>query len=192
MNETENNSTAVASAQPAVLQRRLVLGAVGTAAALGGVGFAWLHYGQDMDAGGDPLPSGFWEQQWDAPQGESVLLQSFRGKPLLLNFWATWCAPCVEEMPSINDLFLQNRANGLQVLGLAIDKPASVVAFLQRMAIAYPIGMAGANGTQWAAQLGNPSGALPYSLLVSGEGLIVRRKLGKLSAADLTAWARVK
>ena len=62
-----------------------------------------------------------------------VKLADFRGKPLLINFWATWCPPCIEELPLINDFYVKNKANGWQVLGLAVDKPSSVQSFLKRM-----------------------------------------------------------
>ena len=119
-------------------------------------------------------------------------LQAFRGKPLLINFWATWCPPCIEEMPLINDFFKKNSGNGWQVLGLAVDNADSVRAFLQKIPLSYPVAMAGANGSELAGQLGNPSGALPYSVLIGSDGSILQRRLGKLSHADLDAWAQLK
>lgn len=194
MSETENNSGQLDGSDLDIVppRRKLLLGAAGALAAVAGAGIAWWRTSSPGGGGQEPAPEGFWDMQWDAPHGDPVRLQAFRGKPLLINFWATWCAPCVEEMPAINDVFLKNRANGWQVLGLAVDKPSSVAAFLQKMSIAYPIGMAGANGTEWAARLGNPSGALPYSVLLGSEGLILQRRLGKLSHSDLDAWARLK
>lgn len=194
MSEAENNSGPLAGRDLDIAppRRKLLLGAAGALAAAAGVGIALWRTSSPGGGGQEPAPEGFWNMQWDAPQGDPVRLQAFRGKPLLINFWATWCAPCVEEMPAINDVFLKNKANGWQVLGLAVDKPSSVAAFLQKMPIAYPIGMAGANGTEWAARLGNPSGALPYSVLLGSEGLILQRRLGKLSHSDLDAWARLK
>jgi thiol-disulfide isomerase/thioredoxin len=195
MSQPENNSNPMTDLElsDSTSRRNLLLGIAGVTAAVAGAGLAWWRSsGVTQVAAGDPVPAGLWEMQWDAPQGAPVQLQAFRGRPLLINFWATWCTPCVEEMPAINDFFNKNKANGMQVVGLAVDKASAVTSFLQKLPIDYPIGMAGANGTDWAGRLGNPSGALPYSVLIGGEGLIMRRKLGKLTSADFTAWGQLK
>ena len=119
-------------------------------------------------------------------------MQSFRGRPLLLNFWATWCPPCVEELPLINAFYQQNKANGWQVLGLAVDKLASVQAFLQKMPLDFPVGMAGLAGADLGRGLGNLAGGLPFSVVVGGNGQVLQRKMGRLSASDLDAWVRLK
>jgi thiol-disulfide isomerase/thioredoxin len=195
MSQIENNTTPMPVPEPSDSpgRRNLLLGAAGLTAAVLGAGIAWWRTSDVSHVtAGDPVPEGFWELQWDAPQGDPVQMQSFRGKPLLINFWATWCTPCVEEMPAINDFYKKNKPNGMQVLGLAVDKASAVTSFLQKMQVAYPIGMAGANGTDWAGRLGNPSGALPYSVLLGGNGQILQRKLGKLSSADLAGWGQLK
>jgi len=89
-------------------------------------------------------------------------LQDFRGKPLLLNFWATWCPPCIEELPLINAFYVNQKARGWQVIGLAVDRPAAVKGFLQKTPLNFPIALAGTTGGELATKLGNPSGALPF------------------------------
>jgi thiol-disulfide isomerase/thioredoxin len=140
----------------------------------------------------EPPVEGFWSLQWDTPQGSRLAMESFRGRPLLINFWATWCTPCVEELPLINDFYRQNSGNGWQVLALAVDKLAPVQSFLQRMPLDFPVGMAGMTGTELGRSLGNMAGGLPFSVVLSAEGMIVQRKLGRLSAADLAIWLRLK
>ncbi len=130
--------------------------------------------------------------QWDMPQGGRVAMEAFRGRPLLVNFWATWCAPCVEELPLINDFYRQNKANGWQVLALAVDRLASVQSFLQKMPLDFPVGMAGASGTELGRGLGNLAGGLPFSVVLSTDGMVVQRKLGRLTPDDLAAWLRLK
>jgi thiol-disulfide isomerase/thioredoxin len=119
-------------------------------------------------------------------------MQSFQGRPLLVNFWATWCAPCVEELPLINDFYRQNKVNGWQVLGLAVDKLTPVQAFLQKMPLDFPVGMAGLSGAEMARALGNLAGGLPFSVVVGANGTVVQRKLGRLHPQDLAAWLRLK
>lgn len=171
--------------------RRMLL-AVGGVSALAGMGVAWWRTTPaPVGAGKEPL-DGFWAQQWDAPQGAPVHMQAFRGQPLLINFWATWCPPCIEELPLINAFYKKNRPNGWQVLGLAIDRPSAVQAFLSKMPLDFPVGLAGLTGSELARQLGNPAGSLPFSVVVGPRGDIVERKLGRLRPDELDAWAALK
>ena len=117
-------------------------------------------------------------------------MQTFQGRPLLINFWATWCPPCVEELPLINAFFRQNTSKGWQVLGLAIDQPSAVRSFLARTPVSFPIGLAGLEGAGLGKSLGNASGALPFSVVLSGKGEVLHRKMGRLSAADLSNWSK--
>lgn len=173
-------------------RRRLLVGA-GTAAAIAGGVFSWWQRAAAVTDGGasEPFP-GFWGLKWDTPQGDVLRLQDFRGKPLLLNFWATWCPPCIEELPLINAFYVNNKARGWQVIGLAVDRPAAVKGFLQKTPLNFPIALAGPTGGELATKLGNPSGALPFSIALGSQGGVAQRKLGRLHPADLDAWAQVK
>ncbi len=119
-------------------------------------------------------------------------MRKFHGKPLLLNFWATWCPPCVDELPMINAFYRQNHRNGMQVLALAVDKPASVQSFLQRMPLDFPIGIAALAGSELARNLGNLGGGLPFSIFLGSDGVVAQRKIGRLLQTDLDSWAQVK
>lgn len=172
--------------------RRLLLGATAASAALLGMGAAWWrNRAPDLTPVAEPV-DGFWSMQWDTPQGGKLPMQSFQGRPLLLNFWATWCAPCVEELPLINDFYRQNKANDWQVLGLAIDKLAPVQSFLQKMPLDFPVGMAGLVGADWVRGLGNPAGGLPFSVVFGANGAVLHRKMGRLHAGDLTNMLSLK
>jgi thiol-disulfide isomerase/thioredoxin len=179
-----SESTSVA-AEPS---RRLLLGAVAGAALLAGAGLAvWrLRPGEE---GGDA--AGFWSLSFTTPQGQSLATANLRGRPLLLNFWATWCPPCVEEFPLLDAFYRENASKGWQVLGLAIDQPSAVRAFLQRMPVTFPIGMAGLEGTELSKTLGNRVGGLPFTVVFGADGGVRHRRMGRVSEGDLKEWARL-
>ena len=133
----------------------------------------------------------FWQQQFAQLDGVMLATSSFKGQPLLLNFWATWCPPCVEELPLINDFFLQNKAKGWQVLGLAVDQAAPVKRFLAQSPLSFSVALAGFPGIEVSRALGNLTGALPFSVLFGSTGHVLQRKMGKLTADDLQAWERL-
>jgi len=170
-------------------RRGLLYGGVAVAAAAAGLGGAWWREQRSTPAG-ETLDPAFWAQRFDRPEGGELLFASLRGKPLLLNFWATWCPPCVEEMPMIDRFFRDHGGNGWQVVGLAIDQPSAVRKFLQKTPVAYPIGLAGLQGTELVKSLGNTGGGLPFTLVLGASGTVAARKMGKLEPADLDAWRR--
>jgi len=122
-------------------------------------------------------------------EGAPVAPVSFAGKGVVLNFWATWCTPCVEEMPLLNAFFLENKAKSWQMIGLAIDQPSAVKRFLGQHPVEYAIGMAGLEGTELMKNLSNPTGGLPFTLVLNAQGQVQMRKLGKLTESDIRSWA---
>jgi len=170
-------------------RRRLMYGGVAVAAAAAGLGGAWWRE-RGVSTKGEVLDAAFWDQRFDRPEGGELVFSSLRGKPLLLNFWATWCPPCVEEMPMIDRFFRENGGNSWQVVGLAIDQPSAVRKFLQKTPVSYPLGLAGLQGTELVKSLGNTAGGLPFTLVLTGAGTVAARKMGKLEPADLDTWRR--
>lgn len=180
-NRRMNNQSSGAS------RRNLVLGA-GAAAAVAGVGAALWRFEPQAVTGADSHP--VWGQQFETPEGASLTMGGFKGKPLLLNFWATWCPPCIEELPMINAFWRENAPNGHQVVALAIDQPSAVRRFLERQPLAFPVGLAGLEGTNLAKSLGNAAGGLPFTVFFNSNGSIWRQKMGQLTQADLDEWRR--
>ena len=163
------------------MKRRDLLRGSGALAALASVGLVGCSRGSEP-------PAAFWSQSWESPGGQPLAAADFRGRPLLLNFWATWCPPCVEELPLLDQFFQSHLAQGWQVLGLAIDQPSAVRTFLANRPQAFPIGLAGLGGTELSRELGNSNGGLPFSVLFDPAGRLVERKLGRLLSADLERW----
>jgi thiol-disulfide isomerase/thioredoxin len=134
----------------------------------------------------DPLQD-LWTLKLLSPAGTAMPLAQFEGKPLLINFWATWCPPCVEEMPLL-DKFQQeikSTNKSLQLLGIAADKSESVIKFLKTMPVQFPIALAGFDGIALSRTLGNASGGLPYSILISKNSTVLFKKEGQLTTNDL-------
>ncbi|MEO8248132.1 MAG: TlpA disulfide reductase family protein [Burkholderiales bacterium] len=131
-----------------------------------------------------------WQHQFATPTGATLAMTSLGGKPLIVNFWATWCPPCVEELPMLDSFYRQHSASGWQVVGLAVDQPAAVSKFLERTPVSFPIAMAGLAGISLSRDLGNQAGGLPYTLVLDAAGRILERKMGQLSLEDFDRWAR--
>lgn len=174
------------------LPRRTLLGVVAAAAVGAGVTAAWMQERKASESAITTAVPDFWTLQWTTPDGAPLPMQSFQGRPLLVNFWATWCPPCVEELPLINAFYQENKGNGWQVLGLAVDKPALVKTFLTKMPLAFSVGMAGLGGTDLSRKLGNLAGGLPFTVAIDSGGGIILRKMGQVTANDLQALRGLK
>ncbi len=174
-------------------RRRILAAGVGVAAASAGIGWAVRRYAAgsagDNGAPATVRPADFWNLRFATPDGAEVVLASLRGQPLLLNFWATWCPPCVEEMPMLDRFQREHHGAGWRVLGLAVDAAQPVREFLARRPVGFAIGLAAMQGVALARALGNAGGALPFSVIFDTRGEAVERKLGALTWADLAAWA---
>jgi len=121
-------------------------------------------------------------------RGELLALAEFRGKPLVVNFWATWCPPCVEEMPELSAFFDKYNPKGVQLLGIAVDSPSNVREFLEERQFSYPLVVAGANGSELASRLGSRIDAFPYTVLVAPNGQVVQQKMGRIYEEELIKW----
>jgi thiol-disulfide isomerase/thioredoxin len=132
--------------------------------------------------------SNIWTLGFDTPDGGRIQMQSFRGKPLLVNFWASWCPPCVSELPMVDAFAKQQKANGWGVVGIAVDTLEPVRTFLAKSPVTMPIGLAGMDGVGLSRVLGNASGALPFSVVFDSKGAPIHTKLGILTPEDLASW----
>jgi thiol-disulfide isomerase/thioredoxin len=166
--------------------RRQILVGAGAVAAAAGVGIA-LWRAPDGTSGAHPV----FQRRFPTPDGGELVMSEFLGRPLLLNFWATWCPPCVREMPLL-DAFRRDRSvDGWQVAGLAVDGPAPVAEFLQRSPVGFAIGLAGFEGAALSKELGNRAGGLPFTARFNRAGQLTGHHLGELQDADLRRWVEM-
>lgn len=156
---------------------------IGLAALASGIWLSQARFSPQVpDA---PAVAGLWAISFPDLEGSLQPLSRWRGQVLVLNFWASWCAPCREEMPDFASLRAQYRPRGVEFVGLAIDNPANVTQFLQRQPVNYPILVGEGAAHSLARLLGNPTGALPYTVVFDREGKIVLTHLGRLPRATL-------
>lgn len=173
-----------------VNRRRWLVGAVAGGATLLGVGLAaWQQRQNALQEAGRPA---LWQLSFDTPTDSSLRMQEFAGKPLLLNFWATWCPPCVEELPLLDRFFSEHTRNGWQVLGLAVDQAAAVRIFLHRAPVRFPVAMAGIAGMELSKGLGNLGGGLPFTVVLGSAGNVLHRKMGRVTEQDLRVWGGLR
>ena len=178
-------------------RRAWLLGGTGAAAAAAGL--AWQRWREDTSAAAaaaaatlTPAAANLWQMSFEKPEGGLLVMASLRGQPLLLNFWGTWCPPCVKEMPELDLFSKQFAPQGWRVVGLAVDNPKAVREFLARTPVSYAIGLAGFEGSELSRTLGNEQSGLPYTLAFGRNGQVLQRKAGATSLAELTRWAQLR
>lgn len=180
-----------AGAPAGAARRRWLLAGVAVAAAGAGVGAAFFQR-QRQAARSEQAQreQAFWSQSFERPDGAPLRTAELRGRPLLVNFWATWCPPCIKEMPLLDRFAQRHRGTGWQVLGIAVDQAPQVLEFLQRQPVSFPIGLAGSSGAAVSRGLGNSGGQLPYSVVFDRHGRVVARHLGTVDDALLEDWVK--
>jgi thiol-disulfide isomerase/thioredoxin len=150
-----------------------------------GSGFRWLYLNRDqLMASESALPSeaeiaSLWTTTLFDHSGKAYPLAQYRGKPVILNFWATWCEPCREEMPEISALASAHPE--IAVLGLAIDEAAAVHEFTESTPVSYPLLIAENEGMPLAEALGNHKGVLPYTVVISAQGEVTHIFFGRVN-----------
>jgi thiol-disulfide isomerase/thioredoxin len=158
--------------------------AVGAAAAAGGLWWRAARENHLHDA-----TANVWLARFPTPAGGELAMSTLRGRGLVLNFWGTWCPPCVKEMPELDRFARAFGPRGWSVVGLAVDNVKPVQEFLARTPVSYAIGMAGFAGSELARRLGNTQGGLPFTVVFDADGYVAERKLGETHFGELSAWA---
>lgn len=161
----------------------LLIGIIAVFFAAIGIYFGMKQY--EPAAAQPTVVSHFFAQSMPDTKGQPQAMSQWKGKPLVINFWATWCAPCVDEMPELTELQSDLAQSNVQILGIGIDSPSNIVEFSEKHKISYPLYVAGMSGTELSRQFGNKAGGLPYTVLIDSKGQINKTYLGRLKMAEL-------
>ena len=183
-----------------VLVVAVAAGALGVLASLWWSGSPLLRTGTTMESSAPEPPAGVKPARSGEPmptielpdlQGRMQSLpRAYAGRPLLMNVWASWCGPCIEEMPELDRYAATQGPTGVQVIGLALDTPENIREFLGRVPVTYPILVDTPGPADASVWLGNRKGVLPYSVLVSADGKILKQKVGPFAPGEIDGWAQ--
>lgn len=188
----------------------VLIGTLGLVGAMAGLGAAIFTLGPSAVLG---TPAGQWAlrhvfgHQATTPDGRAVIgfgdvvpalpLRDLSGhphvlepggRPILINYWASWCPPCVEEMPLLEAFANAQGPDGVHVVGIALDDPDAVKGFLERHPVTFPIHLEPSGPNDSSVLLGNARGVLPYSVLIGADGSLLKTKLGAFRASELEGW----
>ena len=161
----------------------IIIVAISLLALLGGVLTSQWIYKTGLAS--DPAVKAFFANSWQTPDGKTVNTQDWQGKVLVVNFWASWCPPCVEEMPALDKLQQEFLRQNVLFVGIGIDSPSNIREFLSKTPVSYPIVIGGLEGSNLSKQLGNSQGALPYTIIINAKGKASYSKGGKISEDDI-------
>ena len=182
----------------AMKRRTIIFGGAGLAAIATTAWLAWQSTSRRAPAANravgmpgsaprklEPNPRALYEATLPDLTGRPVALKRLLGRPVVANFWATWCAPCVEEMPHLDAL--SKSFSNIQFVGIGIDTASNISQFVTKIPVSYPLYVAGHAGIALVRELGNAAGGLPFTVLLDAEGHIFDTILGQVSPEDLSA-----
>ncbi len=127
----------------------------------------------------------FFQQVLPDSNGAVFAFEQLRGSQVVANFWATWCAPCVEEMPELSALATELQGTGTRFVGVGVDNPDAIARFSSKLPVSYPLVVANATGAFLAARFGNNAGGLPYTVVIAPDGRIKTQILGRVRIDSL-------
>ncbi len=169
-------------------RRALALAAAGLGACATGAlgGYWWLNRDERKSAASAGELGKLLNASFNSLEDKPTPISTWRGKTLLVNFWATWCAPCREEMPDFVKAQAAYAAKGLQIIGLAVDRKAPVERFARELAINYPILMADPAWLDELKTMGNPQGVLPFSVVFGPSSDVMLVRVGKIKYSEIS------
>lgn len=118
-------------------------------------------------------------------EGRTRSVLEWKGHVLVCNFWATWCAPCRQEIPALGRIRAKFLSKRVEILGIAVDQASNVADFVKELKIDYPVVLADASSIDLMRRLGNSAGGLPFTVILDREGNLAYRKLGSIGESEL-------
>lgn len=170
------------------MNRRTALALLSAGGAAAGIGAAVNWWRTAPAPVADRATEDFFAAGFPDPEGNGQPLAQWRGRPLVVNFWATWCPPCVEEMPDLQRIRDEYLPRGVEVIGIGIDNARKIAEFRDRYRLTLPLLVAGVGGSDLNRALGNGSGALPFTVLIGADGRVRERHLGQVKPEQLRRW----
>jgi thiol-disulfide isomerase/thioredoxin len=170
------------------LNRTLLFAAVGLLASLAGVSIFLADRtasNRTATSPADISPAALMSARFAGAGGQSRSLAEFPGKVLVVNFWATWCTPCREEIPGFVRLQARWKDRGVQFVGIAQDEPDRVASFAAEFGIDYPLWTGGGEVMELSRRLGNHLGVMPHTVLIDPRGTILDSRVGVFHEAAL-------
>lgn len=168
------------------VRRALLLAGIGGAAAAAGYfANAWRIGAMGSSSASKDVAAAILGSALQTLDGQAQTLDVWRGRVLAINYWATWCAPCREEIPLFVSLQREYAGKGLQFIGIAIDQPDKVRDFAREFKINYPLLIGGLDAVELSRQAGNKAGVLPYTLLLDRSGKVAASLVGTLTEAKM-------
>jgi thiol-disulfide isomerase/thioredoxin len=174
--------------QPDKTRRRIAVLVAGAAMA-GGIVASLVKFSEHEDAPSIPVTalSRLHALPFKDLNGNERTLAEWKGKTLVINFWATWCPPCRKEMPAFSSLHTRLAGKGVFFVGIGIDSPSAIKEFALQYPVSYPLLIGGSEGLEAMRTIGNRNGALPFTLIVDPTGAPVLSKLGMIDEATFEA-----
>lgn len=168
------------------MTRAAFLTAVAVAALAAGGALWWVTLPKiDASGASDIAPGALWAATFADTRGTTHSLGELQGRIVVVNFWATWCAPCREEMPGFTRLSERWKAKGVRFVGLANDDPAKVEQFGHDLAISYPLWVGGESVGELSRRLGNRLGVLPHTVILDPTGAVLDTRVGPYPEARM-------
>ncbi len=167
------------------VRRAWLVTAIGGLALSGGVLAHLWRLGKFSDGPGGPAIRAILDYPMATLDARSETLNRFAGKVLVINYWATWCAPCREEIPLFVKLQDEWGGKGLQFVGIAIDQVAKVAQFAKEFNINYPLYVGAIQTMDLSRAAGNKAGVLPYTLILRRDGSLATHLTGKVTETRL-------